>query len=446
MEEKFDKRVESEINYAFDVEKDGIYEVVIKASCQPGWRNHWWLKIKSFLEDVVDLHLDDDDLRVEIDGITFKKPLGKEGLFNSPTAFSGTKILGKTKTVVFIVHLNKGTHHIHFIPKGLPYLEGIYVNYLTYQSKFLSYLNLRAEKENYYSWYTLALVKLKFHSLSISAKADKNTGETDDDDLKIVVDGVIQENKINSHQKSYFCGFVLKGQEAHYYKELNSTEDIHYVELMADNRPTLLGLNVLFDKDPESTMIDPEIKGEVFNPKYIIKDSSFINDGSLNEREIETFLKEYGEKYPNHVYRKVIEGKKISFWIKKFAFENQINPKVILAKLQAEKGLIIGETSTNPTQDQLNWALGAGSLDTGNVESYRGLLTQLRESPRLFRNYLTKIEGAPLTHSNVDGQPLTVINKATLALYKYTPHMAGANLFYRIYSQFFGNDDLGGEI
>lgn len=37
-------------------------------------------------------------------------------------------------------------------------------------------------------------------------------------------------------------------------------------------------------------------------------------------------------------------------------------------------------------------------------------------------------------------------NRATYALYRYTPHIAGADLFYRVYAQFFGKEDLGGKI
>jgi len=41
---------------------------------------------------------------------------------------------------------------------------------------------------------------------------------------------------------------------------------------------------------------------------------------------------------------------------------------------------------------------------------------------------------------------ITVINRATYSFYRYTPHIEGADLFYRIYDQFFGKDDLGGKI
>lgn len=446
MEEKLEKNIKSELNYTLNVEEDGVYAVTIKASCRPGWRNPWWLKIKGILEDIVDLHLDDDDLRIEIDGLVFKKPNGIKGLFNSPAAFSGTKTLGKIKTVILATHLNKGEHTLRFIPKGFPYLERVTLELLDDQSKFRRYFNLRAEKENYYSWYTLVPVKQRLNNFLLTAKADKTVDNTDDGDLKVAIDGEVQANKESRHPKSYFCGFNLKGKEETFSKELSLTGDVHYIELIADNQPTLVSLNLSFGEKSGVIPVDPKKSKEAFNPEYILKDSAFTDSSSLKEEEIEAFLKKHGEKYPNHIYHKVIEGRKVSFWIKKFTFESELNPKIILTKLQVEKGLIIGETSVNPTQDQLDWALGAGSLDTGNVEQYGEFFTQLKEAPYLFRSYFVNIKEAPFTHSNVDGRPLTTVNKATLAFYRYTPHLAGANLFYRVYSQFFGNDDLGGEI
>lgn len=433
-------------NYTLNVEEDGIYAVTVKASCRPGWRNPWWLKIKGVLEDIIDLHLDDDDLRIEIDGLVFEKPMGIKGLFNSPAAFSGTKTLGKIKTVILVIHLNTGEHTLRFIPEGTPYLDKVTLELLNDQSKFLSYLNLQTEKENYYSWYTLVLVEQKLNNLLLSAKADKAGDDTDDADLKIIIDGEVQANKESRHPKSYFCGFSLKGREDTFEKELNLTENTHYIELIADNQPTLVGLRVSFGDKSETLLSDPKKSREAFNPKYLLKDSAFIDSSSMTEEEIEFFLKNHGEIYPNHIYHKALEGRGVSYWIKKFCFEGALNPRIILTKLQAEKGLVTGETSVNPTQNQMDWALGAGSLDTGNIARYSGLFTQLKEAPKLLKGYFVNLKEAPFTHGNVDGRPLTVMNKATFSFYKYTPHLAGADLFYRVYNQFFGNDDLGGEI
>lgn len=445
MGEKFNRKIESEFSYIFKVNADGNYALTIKASCRPGWGNRWWLKIKDVIKDILNLHLDDDDLRLEIDGIVFKKPGGKRGLYNSPAAFSGTKILGKTKTVILVISLSEGEHTIRFIPDGAPYLESVFIEPIGNQNNFSGYFNLQAEKENFYSWHTSVFVESVLNHFTLTAKADILVNSSDDDDLKMIIDGEVQENKDSRHTKSFFCGSSLKGREKTFDKKLNLARGTHYIELFADNQPILISFSASFGGETTFVPNDPRVKKEEFNPLYVIKDSAFANSNSLNEEEIEDFLKRYGERYPNHIYHKNIEGKQLSFWIKKFTFESRINPKIILAKLQAEKGLIVGETSIEPSQNQLNWALGAGSLDTGNIDNFGGLFTQIKKSPGLLEGYLLDIDAPPFIHNNVDGKPLTVINKSTLVLYRYTPHLDGINLFYRVYSQFFGNDDLGGE-
>lgn len=183
------------------------------------------------------MHLDDEDLRVEIDGKAFGKPKGERGLFNSPAAFSGTKTLGKTKTVVFVIYLGKDSHIIKFIPDGSPYLESVEITKFDNPQKFISYLNIQAEDENYYSWFTFIIVNLPLKSISLTAQA--GIREKDDDDLKIVIDGEVQKNPQNRHKHSYFCGLTLKGKEDTFIKELNLEKDIHYLELFADKMPIL---------------------------------------------------------------------------------------------------------------------------------------------------------------------------------------------------------------
>lgn len=244
MQKEFNKKVAVEMDYNFEIEKDWIYAVTITASCRPGWRNKWWLKFKALLEDILDLHLDDEDLRVEIDGIVFNKSSGKRGLFNSPAAFSGTKILGKTKAVTFLIHLAKKKHTIHFIPDGTPYLESIRISKLSPTKKFVANLNIKSEDENYYAWQTFVLVDEPLYSVRITAKTDIGKEQADDDDLRIVINGEIQKNSHNSHPHSYFCGFTARGKEEVFTKEPKLPRGIHYIELFADRRPLLKSIEL----------------------------------------------------------------------------------------------------------------------------------------------------------------------------------------------------------
>lgn len=244
MQKEFNKKITVKFDYDFEIEEYEIYAITVTASCRPGWRNKWWLRFKDLLEDILDLHLDDEDLRVEIDGIVFNKSSGKRGLFNSPAAFSGTKILGKTKTVTFLIRLAKKKHTIRFIPDGTPYLQSIRISKLSSTRKFVANFNIKSEDENYYAWHTFALVDEPLYSVTITAKTDIGKEQTDDDDLRIVIDGEIQENSHNSHPHSYFCGFTARGKEEIFTKELQFARGIHYIELFADKTPLLKSIEL----------------------------------------------------------------------------------------------------------------------------------------------------------------------------------------------------------
>lgn len=243
------QEISSPLTYSFETETEGAYAITVKASCKPGWRNQWWLKFKAFLEDILDLHLDDEDLRVEIDGMVFKKPKGKKGLFNSPAAFSGTKILGKTKTVIFLLHLTRGSHTIKFIPDGSPYLEEVEITQLFTPLRFVFQPNVRAENEDYYAWYTFALVDQALYSLSLTAQTGVQKEDKDDDDLKILINGEVQKRSGNKHPHSYFCGFSAQGKEETFTKEVKLPKGTHYVELFADKTPWLQSIELTLSSE-----------------------------------------------------------------------------------------------------------------------------------------------------------------------------------------------------
>lgn len=252
LKKDFNLEIKSPLNHSFDLAKEGLYAISIKASAQPGWKNKWWLNFKKALEDYFDLHLDDDDLRIEIDGTTFPKLDGKKGLFNSPAAFSGTKTLGQIKTIYFIINLGAGPHTIKFIPDGAPYLESLSVEKTEDPQKVNFSINDRAGNENYYSWYTFAVINTSLKSIQIEALANTRQNDTDDDDLKIIINGQVQKNSTNRHKDSYFCGFSQKGVPTTFIKNLETKEEINYLELYADKTPALDSIKL--------TLAPPEIE------------------------------------------------------------------------------------------------------------------------------------------------------------------------------------------
>jgi len=124
-----------------------------------------------------------------------------------------------------------------------------------------------------------------------------------------------------------------------------------------------------------------------------------------------------------------------------------INPKLLLTKLQVEQRLIKGEKAIDPSVEQLDWAMGVGALDTGErLKLFQGFSVQINSAAKYFRQYYNEAKANELTHKNVDGQPLIVLNASTYCLYKYTPHIEGAKLVYKVYRMFFDTEDLGGVV
>lgn len=110
----------------------------------------------------------------------------------------------------------------------------------------------------------------------------------------------------------------------------------------------------------------------------------------------------------------------------------QINPKVLIVLLQKEQGLI---TDTWPFSVQYRSATGYGCPDTAACDSqYYGLTNQLNWAAKMFRAimnnsptwYTPYVLGSNYIQynptSSCGGSNVTIENRATQALYNYTPY------------------------
>jgi LysM repeat protein len=234
-----------------------------------------------------------------------------------------------------------------------------------------------------------------------------------------------------------------------------------------------------------------------FNPGQIISDSAFYNSGTMSAADIQRFLngkvavcradptrpgclKDYRLSTP------AVEGTagrctslpaktniSAAELIYDVAIACGISPKVLLVKLQKEQGLV---TSTNPSPRAYEFALGMNCPDTpsgcsaasagffwqlykgaGQLNWYSnpaGSFTWLRPGATISRAYQANNPGC-------GAQSFVLENKATAALYYYTPYVpnqtALANLygvgdvcsaygnrnFFRDYTDWFGST-IGG--
>lgn len=186
-----------------------------------------------------------------------------------------------------------------------------------------------------------------------------------------------------------------------------------------------------------------------FNPSYLISDAEFTDRFSMDLGSIQRVL-ERGTLA--RYVTEDIDGRRRSaaeiIW--RAAQRNGISSKVILATLQKEQSLIEDPT---PKQSQFDWAMGYGICDSCTYETpaaqrFRGFSKQINSATlQLSDGYLADLDTKGVTVAGyapgrpmvIDGQLLVPENRATVALYTYTPHLHGNQLFATAYERYFAS-------
>lgn len=223
-----------------------------------------------------------------------------------------------------------------------------------------------------------------------------------------------------------------------------------------------------------------------FSAGNIISDYVMGDYGSMSEGEIQNFLKSKNPcndtnvakaaYYSNHTYHIVnghfvcmadesFDGESAAHIIWQAAQDYHINPKVLIVLLEKEQSLV---TDTWPNFDlQYRSATGYGCPDTAACDSaYYGFKNQIRNAAELYRYILDNgskyypvgdnfIKYNP--DANCGGSKVYIQNRATSALYQYTPYQpsdavlnatpgtvvpcgaTGNSNFYYFYTLWFGD-------
>lgn len=193
----------------------------------------------------------------------------------------------------------------------------------------------------------------------------------------------------------------------------------------------------------------------LFKPGNIISDAAFFNSSTMTAGQIDSFfrgkvascqtgyvcLKDYRQNTPNRAGDQYCNGysgagnESAATIIYKVAMSCGINPQVFIVMLQKEQGLV---THTWPSSWRYDMALGQGCPDTAPCDpAFAGFFYQIYGAGRQMKIYT---EGrwftyyAPgktwniLYHPNsaCGTGPVYVENKATSALYYYTPYQPNA--------------------
>lgn len=196
------------------------------------------------------------------------------------------------------------------------------------------------------------------------------------------------------------------------------------------------------------------VSGSQFDPGYIISDSAFFDASSMSEQQIQQFLQQMvpscagaaGQPCLKDYIEATISrapvatnhcgpyagspGERASTIIFKVAQACNISPKVLLATLQKERGLI---TKVSPTVSDYRVAMGFGCPDTAPCATeYYGFGNQMYLAARQFRQYTFRPTSYKYRVGVVNVQfhpnaacgstPVNIRNQATANLYNYTPY------------------------
>lgn len=205
--------------------------------------------------------------------------------------------------------------------------------------------------------------------------------------------------------------------------------------------------------------VRPAANLSLFRPGHIISDAVFYNSGSMTETQIQAFLeaqmpscasgftclRDYRDTSTTRgtdamcaAYQGVA-NERASRIILRVAHSCGINPQVLLVTLQKEQGLI---TNPAPSASRYQIAMGQGCPDTAACDTrYYGFFNQVYGAAWQLKRY----ENPPGTsqyftwyapgrtwnvrfHPNTacGSSPVYIENKATAALYYYTPYQPNA--------------------
>lgn len=225
--------------------------------------------------------------------------------------------------------------------------------------------------------------------------------------------------------------------------------------------------------------VDPK-----FDPNKIINDDEFFDTNSMSTQDIQNFLQSKNSYLANYITTNAYGTTKSAAEIIYDASNNNydcygvktlsadpteaetqqkckkittINPKLLLILLQKEESLI---EDPSPSQTHLDWATGYGIFDGmltcspfDSCYKYKGFGKQVDNAAWQFWNYANRPDNytykAGQTYAiantldpycTVFNQTMSVtpVNRATAALYNYTPHVFNGNYnVFRLWNRYF---------
>ena len=229
-----------------------------------------------------------------------------------------------------------------------------------------------------------------------------------------------------------------------------------------------------------SPVLAEDDEGYGFDPNHIISDDAMLDSTTMSVEDIQNFLEEQGSYLADH-YMDSSSGfqKKVAEIIYDAAVNNydcsrvknmsanpttaekkykcppiKINPQFLLVLLQKEQGLI---EKKDPEQGRLDWAAGYGCPDSGGCnDRWKGFGKQVNSAALQFHDYMMRSDAYTYKPGNLytftnqyaisenkKDTLVTPANRATAALYNYTPHVYNGNYnFYKIWNRYFNPNPI----
>lgn len=220
----------------------------------------------------------------------------------------------------------------------------------------------------------------------------------------------------------------------------------------------------------------------IFDPNFIIGDADILNSGAMSYEDVVNFLAEknsflstYSTKNADGKIQTAAQiiynaaannydcsGANLSDTPSKLERQLKckpisLNPKFLIVLLQKEQSLIEDRT---PRQSQLDWATGYGCPDGGGCnDRWKGFGKQVNSAALQFIEYMNaphrytykpgNLYKFTNSHMPEDKRSNLVrpANRATAALYNYTPHVYNGNFnFFNIWNRYFSRDLLEGTL
>jgi len=165
---------------------------------------------------------------------------------------------------------------------------------------------------------------------------------------------------------------------------------------------------------------------EVFDKNLVVTDEFFTASSALTSTQIQAFLEHSPYSNRSFLADEKVHGRKFSEVLVEVAQGRQLNPIMLLSRMQVEKSLV--SKSTRPSGNTIDFAFGCGCPDNQPCnEAYRGIDKQLDCAAKTLRtHYDGSVNGTDQwrkgkTKNTLDPTAVTPQSHATASLYSYTP-------------------------